>query len=102
MWRWLFTPTLITLKLKRKVKNGDPNETEKLILAKALIEQVFGEEEVKIISEFKGKALKGRKYQPLYTFLPPDKPAHRVVLADFVTIEEGTGLVHQAPAFGRG
>ncbi len=32
--------------------------------------------------------------------MPPDKPAHRVVLADFVTIEDGTGLVHIAPAFG--
>jgi isoleucyl-tRNA synthetase len=40
------------------------------------------------------------KYHPLFTFLPPDKPAHYVVLGDFVTTEDGTGLVHMAPAFG--
>ena len=93
-------PDIDYVEIERKVNNGDPEGTEKLILAKALLEKVFGDEEVKIVSEFKGKQLKGRKYQPLYTFVPPDKPAHRVVLADFVTIDEGTGLVHQAPAFG--
>ena len=50
---------------------------------------------------FKGKKLKGVKYQPLFTFLPPDKPAHFVVLGDFVTTEDGSGLVHMAPAFGQ-
>jgi len=40
------------------------------------------------------------KYQPLFTFMPVDKPAHYVLLGDFVTTEDGTGLVHQAPAFG--
>ena len=40
------------------------------------------------------------KYQPLFTFLALDKPAHYVVLGDFVTTEDGTGLVHMAPAFG--
>ncbi len=73
---------------------------EKLILAKALVEKVFRGEEVKVVETFKGKKLKGQKYQPLFTFLPPDKPAHFVVLGDFVTTEDGTGLVHMAPAFG--
>ncbi|RME90216.1 MAG: isoleucine--tRNA ligase [Anaerolineae bacterium] len=74
--------------------------TERLILAKALLEQVFGEEEVRVVATFKGKKLKGKRYQPLFTFMPPEKPAHYVVLGDFVTTEEGTGLVHMAPAFG--
>ena len=74
--------------------------TEKLILAKLLLEKVFRGEEVKILETFKGKKLKGMKYHPLFTFLPPDKPAHFVVLGDFVTTEDGTGLVHMAPAFG--
>ncbi len=74
--------------------------TERLILAKALIEKVFRGEEVKIVDTFKGKILKGKKYQPLFTFLPPEKPAHYIVNADFVTTEDGTGLVHIAPAFG--
>ncbi|MBI4761190.1 MAG: isoleucine--tRNA ligase [Chloroflexota bacterium] len=75
--------------------------TEKLILAKALVQKVFGEEWVKVVDTFKGKKLKGMKYQPLFTFLPPDKPAHFVVLGDFVTTEDGSGLVHIAPAFGQ-
>ncbi len=74
--------------------------TEKLILAQALLEKVFRGEEVKVLETFKGKKLKGTKYKPLFTFLPPEKPAHFVVLADFVTTEDGTGLVHIAPAFG--
>ena len=73
---------------------------EKLILAKNLVEKVFKDEEVKVVDSFKGKKLKGMKYQPLFTFMPVDKPAHYVLLGDFVTTEDGTGLVHQAPAFG--
>ena len=73
---------------------------EKLILAKLLLEKVFRGEEVKILETFKGKKLKGMKYRPLFTFVPPDKPAHFVVLGDFVTTEDGSGLVHMAPAFG--
>jgi isoleucyl-tRNA synthetase len=74
--------------------------SEKLILAQVLLDKVFRGEEVKVLETFKGKKLKGTKYKPLFTFLPPEKPAHYVVLADFVTIEDGTGLVHIAPAFG--
>ena len=75
-------------------------KAEKLILAKALIPQVFGDKPVKILKTYKGKQLKGKKYLPLFRFLPLDKPAHYVVLADFVTTSDGTGLVHIAPAFG--
>jgi len=74
--------------------------SEHLILAKLLLEKVFPGEEVKVVDTFKGKKLKGKHYQPLFTFMPPDKPAHYVVLGDFVTTEDGTGLVHMAPAFG--
>ena len=74
---------------------------EKLILAKSLVEKVFGRRRSKVLETFKGKKLKGVKYHPLFTFLPPDKPAHFVVLGDFVTTEDGTGLVHMAPAFGQ-
>jgi isoleucyl-tRNA synthetase len=78
-----------------------PDErTEKLIVAKALVEKVFREEQVDVYETFKGKKLKGIRYQPLFTFLALDKPAHYVVLGDFVTTEDGTGLVHMAPAFG--
>jgi isoleucyl-tRNA synthetase len=84
-----------------KVEHALPEGgTEKLILAQALLEKVFRGEEVKVLETFKGKKLKGTKYKPLFTFLPPEKPAHYVILGDFVTIEDGTGLVHIAPAFG--
>ncbi|MFN8398847.1 MAG: isoleucine--tRNA ligase [Anaerolineales bacterium] len=82
------------------VERDNNGTTEKLILAKSLLEKVFRGEEVKVVDTFKGKKLKGMKYQPLFTFVPLDKPAHYVVLGDFVTTEDGTGLVHQAPAFG--
>ena len=82
------------------VERDNNGSKEKLVLAKSLVEKVFGNEEVKVLETIKGKKLKGVKYQPLFTFLPPDKPAHYVVLGDFVTTEDGTGLVHMAPAFG--
>jgi isoleucyl-tRNA synthetase len=75
--------------------------TERLILAKPLLEKVFPPGEVQVVETVKGKKLKGLKYHPLFTFLPPSKPAHFVVLGDFVTTEDGTGLVHMAPAFGQ-
>lgn len=83
--------------VERKNPQG---EVEKLILAKALVEKVFRDEPVKVYETFKGKKLKGVRYKPLFTFLALDKPAHYVILGDFVTTEDGTGLVHMAPAFG--
>jgi isoleucyl-tRNA synthetase len=85
------------VKVEHKLGEGG---TEKLILAQALLAKVFRDEEVKVLETFKGKKLKGTKYKPLFTFLPPEKPAHYVVLADYVTTDDGTGLVHIAPAFG--
>jgi isoleucyl-tRNA synthetase len=79
---------------------GGSGGTERLILAEALLEKVFRGEEVKVVDHFKGKKLKGTKYRPLFTFMPLEKPAHYVILGDFVTTEDGTGLVHIAPAFG--
>ena len=49
---------------------------------------------------FPGSALVGRHYMPPYHFVTPDKPAWRVVAADYVATDEGTGIVHIAPAFG--
>jgi isoleucyl-tRNA synthetase len=73
---------------------------ERLVLAKPLVEKIFAGEDIKVVETFKGKKLKGARYQPLFTFMPPDKPAHFVVMGEFVTTEDGSGLVHQAPAFG--
>lgn len=83
--------------IERDLEEGG---SEKLILAEALLEKVFNGQPYRLVKEMKGKSLRGRRYQPLFTFVPPDKPAHYVVLGDFVTTEDGTGLVHMAPAFG--
>jgi isoleucyl-tRNA synthetase len=90
-------PEVDYVKVERSLPEGG---TERLILAKMLLTKVFGDEEVKIIDNFKGKKLEQIRYQPLYTFITPDKPAYFVVTGDFVTTEDGTGLVHMAPAFG--
>jgi isoleucyl-tRNA synthetase len=73
---------------------------EKLILAEPLLQKVFGDEPVKVVDRFKGKHLKGKRYHPLFTFMPLSKPAHFIIMGDFVTTEDGSGLVHIAPAFG--
>ena len=74
---------------------------EYLILAKERIEAcgVKG----KIVEEFRGKDLLGLEYKPLFPFTRPgrvDKKAYFIIAGDFVSLEEGTGLVHIAPAFG--
>jgi isoleucyl-tRNA synthetase len=74
--------------------------TEKLILGRSMVDKLFPEEEIKILDTYKGKKLRGTKYNPLFTFMPPEKPAHFIVTGDFVTTEDGSGIVHIAPAFG--
>jgi isoleucyl-tRNA synthetase len=58
--------------------------------------------EVRILSEFKGSAFEGRTYEPLFPFFShlAEKGAFRTFLGDFVSTEEGTGIVHIAPGFG--
>ncbi len=69
---------------------------ERFILAKPRLEAVLGEAQV--LREFPGRELLGRKYLPLYPLAGDG--AYRVVGAEFVSMEEGTGIVHIAPAFG--
>ncbi|HAF47961.1 MAG TPA: isoleucine--tRNA ligase, partial [Anaerolineaceae bacterium] len=83
-----------------KVALGEGANREFLILAKPLLEKVLADQPYEIVKTFKGKQLKGKHYRPLFTFMPIEKDAHFIVLADFVTTEDGTGLVHLAPAFG--
>ncbi len=78
-----------------KVKHKDYN----LIMAKARLNVLDGEYE--IIDEFKGKTLEHRQYEPLFRFVEPEQKAWYVGLADYVTMEDGTGIVHTAPAFGQ-
>ncbi len=71
------------------------HEGERLVLAAALRERVLpGSVERR---SFPGRDLVGARYEPLY---PTVEGAHRVVAAGFVSLEDGTGVVHMAPAFG--
>ncbi|HEC24000.1 MAG TPA: isoleucine--tRNA ligase, partial [Chloroflexi bacterium] len=86
-----------------KVKGPDEaGETEYLILAEALREYALGEraDEYEVVERVKGRDLAGMHYEPLYTFLPVEQDYAYVITADFVSTEEGTGIVHIAPAFG--
>ena len=54
----------------------------------------------KVLEEFPGKKLEGINYEQLIDWVKPDPGAFRVITGDFVTTEEGTGIVHIAPTFG--
>ena len=73
-------------------------KNEKYIVGKELVENIF-KENLKVLKEYKGSELIGREYEPLYPYYSSkrDEGAFRVVHADHVTFEDGTGLVHQAP-----
>ncbi len=55
---------------------------------------------IEIVEELKGSELAGMEYEQLLPYVQPDKPAFRVLLGDFVSTEDGTGIVHIAPTFG--
>jgi len=74
-------------------------EKERLILAEARLDVLEGE--YRVVRRMKGKSLLGKHYKPLYTFLPVEGMDYAYVIpGDFVSTEEGTGIVHIAPAFG--
>ena len=78
-----------------EITNED--KTERLVVASDLA-SVLGEDR-KVIATFNGTELEHTKYQRPFELIEIEN-AHFVVLADYVTTEDGTGLVHQAPAFG--
>jgi isoleucyl-tRNA synthetase len=80
----------------------DDGSTERLILAEGLLEYALKNHEAyTVVDKFKGSDLAGKHYNPLYTFLPVEQDYAYVVEGDFVSTEEGTGIVHIAPAFGQ-
>ncbi|MTI48402.1 MAG: isoleucine--tRNA ligase [Firmicutes bacterium] len=78
-----------------KVKSSD----EVYYVAKALADEVI-EGEYEVLEEMKGKDLEYIEYEQLMPFVQTDKKAFFVTLGDYVTTEDGTGIVHTAPAFG--
>ncbi|MDI3533749.1 MAG: isoleucyl-tRNA synthetase [Thermosediminibacterales bacterium] len=75
------------------------NNGEFLIMAKELLNEVL-EGDYKIVETFKGINLKGKRYRPVFPFGNFGGDAYYIILGDFVTLKEGTGIVHIAPAFG--
>ncbi|AFA47645.1 isoleucine--tRNA ligase [Acetobacterium woodii] len=69
------------------------------ICAKVLAPKLLGDD-YEILAEMKGSALEYVEYDQLMPFVKPDKKAFFVTCADYVTTEDGTGIVHIAPAFG--
>ncbi|MBQ2640136.1 MAG: isoleucine--tRNA ligase [Bacilli bacterium] len=71
----------------------------KFIVAESLLEQVLGEE-VEELERYKGTDLVGMKYDQLMPFVDVEGKAFEVIADNYVTAEDGTGIVHIAPAFG--
>lgn len=69
------------------------------ILAETLVAKVLGEEAT-VLEHYVGKDLTGMAYIPLFDFASPDKKSWFVVADNYVTLTDGTGIVHIAPAFG--
>ncbi|EHO54045.1 isoleucine--tRNA ligase [Lachnospiraceae bacterium oral taxon 082 str. F0431] len=78
-----------------KVKQGDYT----YILASALVETVL-KEDYTVLETYKGKELEGIEYEPLWGGLNVKGKAWYVVCDNYVTLTDGTGIVHIAPAFG--
>ncbi len=92
-------PLYAYVKVRVNVTDGDEVKEEILILAESRLDVLDCEYE--IIERFKGKDLEDLKYEPLFNFAKIEGgEAHKVITADFVTLDEGTGIVHTAPAFG--
>ncbi|MDR9460068.1 MAG: class I tRNA ligase family protein, partial [Dehalococcoidia bacterium] len=76
---------------------------ERLILAQALLYQSL-EGGCGVVGTIVGSDLEGLRYERLYDipigYSKGDKPAYRIIAGDFVSIDEGTGIVHIAPAYG--
>ena len=73
---------------------------ELIIVASDLVERIFGDQSLEIVhDDMKGSDLIGLEYEPLYE-ISEEKNAYKVISGNFVSTEDGTGIVHIAPAFG--
>jgi isoleucyl-tRNA synthetase len=77
-----------------KVRQGD----EHYILARARLSVLQGDYQLE--GDVDPRSLLGKRYKPLYEYLLPEQPAFFIVDADFVSTEDGTGVVHTAAAYG--
>ena len=88
------------VEIKANVGTEEEPKFENYILAKDLLEKVVKDMPYEIVDEFKGEKLLGIKYEPLMPFAKPEGKAYVVIHGDYVNLEDGTGIVHIAPAYG--
>jgi isoleucyl-tRNA synthetase len=102
---WTTTPWTLPSNFALAVSEKDTyvlveQDSIQYILAKARVEAVLGTGNITVIKEFKGSELIGKEYEPLYTYYEATKADYHIYPADFVSMEDGTGIVHIAPGFG--
>lgn len=105
MLGWTTTPWTLPSNLLLAVGSGIDyveveNEGEKYVLAEAALERYPELDDAEVVRRVKGNKLVGMTYEPLFDYFKDTKSAFRVVVADFVNTEEGSGVVHIAPGHG--
>lgn len=101
---WTTTPWTLPANVALVV---NPNENysrvkynnEIFVVCSALVNKIFSGD-FEILDETLGKNLEGIEYLPLFDYVTTDKKSHYIVCDDYVTLTDGTGIVHCAPAFG--
>lgn len=107
---WTTTPWTLPANVALAVQHGAAyveaeHEGERYVLAEALVERVLGEG-AQVLRTFKGNELVGLRYEKLFAGVPGPGDevdlgtAYRVVADEIVTLDDGTGIVHIAPAYG--
>ncbi len=102
---WTTTPWTLPSNVALCVNAGETyvkvsSKGEIYYLAEALCDTVLGEGEYEVLQRFTGGELEGKEYEPLFDFVHPKEKCWYVVCDDYVTLTDGTGVVHIAPAFG--
>ncbi|MDW5300187.1 MAG: isoleucine--tRNA ligase [Sedimentibacter sp.] len=85
--------------LKIKIADKEDAKGEVYYISKPLVDKVI-KDEYEVLEEMKGKDMEFMEYEQLMPYVKVDKKAFFVTCADYVTTEDGTGIVHTAPAFG--
>lgn len=88
-----------------KTQNQYTKHSVTVVLAESLLASVVGKNEYELLAKFSGKDMEGIEYEQLFDWVNPTLAgsklsAFRVICGDFVTTEDGTGIVHIAPTFG--